>query len=236
MLYSWRKVSIFVLLALTLFLLSGCAKGSAHVTVNRNGSIDTAVNLRLDSRTQSMVSGKMDDLITRLQKVGIPLRKSQDGSSTKYQYLKTYASFQELRSMMSHSNSDLVDANVETTDRWLYTRYTVETQLHLSSYSDKILQNIDSSTLSKPLVRLLLQGFAFDFSLTLPFDVFGDNNAAVQDGRTLTWHIKMIDSEPIRMVIYVPNFRNIGIAVGVFVLFTAVTVIIGLRRRRLRKS
>ncbi|MCL6603885.1 MAG: hypothetical protein K6T94_13495 [Paenibacillus sp.] len=235
-LYQCRKVSIFVGLVLMLVIVSGCSKGSGHVTVKRNGSIEMAVNLRLDARTQSLLSNKIDSLVTKLQAAGINLQKNQEGSTTEYQYLKTYASIQELRSMMKYKDSEWVDVKVKTTDKWLYTGYAVETQLYLSSYSDKILDEIGTTSIPKPLIRLLMQAFAFDFSLTLPFNVYGDNNAAVQDGRTLTWHIKLTDSDPIRMVIYVPNLKNIAIAAGAGVILAGGIVFFFVRKKRLRKS
>ena len=230
-----RKVSILLFLVLML-VLSGCSKGSAHVTVNRDGSVDIAAILRLDSRTQSLIGGKMDSLLSKLQAAGIQLEKNQDGSSTEYQYLKTYTSM-ELRSLMTdNKGSDFVDSNVKTTDKWFYKKIDVEAQLHLNSYTDKILQEIGTSTIPKSLIRLMMKSFGFDFSLTLPINLYGPNNATVQEGRTLTWHITLSDSEPIRMVIYVPNLKNIGISVGIGVLIAGGILIFWVRKRKKKKN
>jgi len=232
MLLNWRKGSILSLMVVMLFIFTGCAKGNAHVTVKKNGSVEVAMKLRLDSRTESMVSSKMDSLITKLQSAGIQLQESKVGRSTEYQYTRTYTS-QELRSLMVHQSSEYVDANIKSTDKWLYTQYSIETQLHLNTYSDKIVQEIDSVNLPKPLIRLLMKSFSFDFSLTLPFNLYGANNAAVQEGKTLTWHITLADSNPIRMVIYVPNLKNIAIVAGsVVVIITAIMIVWVKRKRR----
>ncbi|WP_410512276.1 hypothetical protein PaeBR_19950 [Paenibacillus sp. BR2-3] len=234
MLLKWKKVSILGLVIL-LFLLTGCAKGTAHVNVQMNGNVDIAVILRLDSRTQSLINGTMEEsLINKLQAVGIQIEKRQDSKFTEYQYLKSYTS-QEIKSMVPHTDSEFIDSNVKTAETWFYSKYNVETQLNLSKYSDKIVQSIENLNVPKPLVRLLMQSFTFDFKLTLPVNLFGANNAAEQDGRTLTWHINLADPEPIRMVIYVPKIRNIAIAAGSGIIVLGGVVVYFVRRRRRRR-
>jgi hypothetical protein len=232
MLLKRRGFSILGLLAL-LLLLSGCSKGTAHVTVNKNGSVDLAVEMKLDSRAEALISGKMEGaLINRLQEDGIQLEKSQDGKSTVYQFLKTYTSFENMSP--TSGGLDIIDLKLNTKDKWLYTRYDVEAQPKFNSYVDTIMDNMGTLSLSKPIVRTLLQNFAFDFKLTLPVDLFGENNATVVDGRTLTWNVTLGDSEPIKMQVYVPNVRNIAIVLIILVVAITTTIIFFVRKRKLR--
>ncbi|ULO08355.1 hypothetical protein H1230_05960 [Paenibacillus sp. 19GGS1-52] len=233
-----RLLWLIIGLLSMLLLLSGCAKGTAHVTVNKNGSIDVAVKLRLDASTQALLSGKMEDsLVSKLQAAGIPLQKIQDGKATEYQFLKSYASVEEMKSFSGKWEG--VDTKVSTQNRWLYTKYNVEAQPQMNVYMDKAMDNIGTLGIPKSLARLLLKSFAIDFKLTLPVDLFGDNNATVQEGRTLTWHITLADTEPIQMEVYVPNIKNIVIAASVVALILVVLVVLWFRRRKrrtLRKS
>lgn len=230
-----RRRRYFVVLMISmLVLLTGCASGTAHMTVKKDGSLELAFSILLDSRAEAMVGGKLEEVLTtRLEAAGIELKKTQNGKSTEYQFLKAYASLQDLQA--NAGKLDIVDAQVEQVNNWLYTKYDVVAQPKLNAYSDEIIDGIGSLSVPKSLVRMLLQNLAVDFKLTLPYDLYGANNAAKQDGNTLTWHITMADSQPLEMVVYVPNVRNIVIAGGGVVLILAVAIIWFIRARKARK-
>lgn len=230
--HKWRGFSIIGLLFI-LIMLSGCAKGTAHVTVNMNGSVDLAVDVKLDSRAGALISEKMENaLVSKLQDEGIQLEKSQDGKSTVYQFLKSYASFEDIAS--TSGGLDIVDLKIEPQDKWLYTKYDVDAQLKFNTYTDTIMDNMGDLSLSKPILRTLLQNLAFDFKLTLPMDLFGENNATVEEGKSLTWKVTLADTEPIQMQVYVPNVRNIMIVLIVLVVAIITTIILFIRKRKLR--
>jgi hypothetical protein len=217
-----------------LILLTGCAKGTAHITVKKDGGLDIAFNLLLDARAESLVGGKVEELLaSRLQDAGIELNKSQSGKSTEYQFLKSYASIQDLQ--VNAGNFEIVDTKLEQSDKWLYTIYDVEVQPKLTAYTDEIIDTAGTLNLPESLVRLLLGSLAFDFKLTLPFDLYGANNADNQDGNTLTWHITMADPEPLQLEVYVPNITNIAIAAGGVLLVIAAVIMVWARKRKLRK-
>lgn len=228
------KVKTVLMMMMLVLLLTGCAQGTAHMTVKKNGSLDLAFSLLLDSRAEKLVSGKIEELLTtRLAAAGIELNKTASGKSTEYQFRKSYASIEELQS--SGSSLDIVEAEVGQTNRWLYTRYDVVAQPKLNAYSDEIIDGIGSLSVPKSLVRLLMGTFSVDFKLTIPYDLYGPNNAAEQDGNTLTWHISLADSEPLRLAVYVPDIRNIAIAGGGLLLILAVLITLFIRSRKSRK-
>ncbi|MNC07850.1 hypothetical protein D3C75_554090 [compost metagenome] len=181
-----------------------------------------------------MIGGKLEEVLTtRLAAAGIQLNKSQNGKSTEYQFLKAYDSFEDMQA--NAGSLDIVDTQAVTSDKWLYTRYEIEAQPKLNAYSEEIIDGIETLSVPKSLVRLLMQSMAVDFNLTLPYDLYGANNAVSQDGNTLTWHITLADSEPLRMVVYVPDIKNITIAGGSVVLILAAGVIWFMRSRKTRK-
>ncbi|WNS43193.1 hypothetical protein [Paenibacillus sp. MMS20-IR301] len=228
------KARILLMIMVLVLLLSGCAQGTAHMTVKKNGSLDLAFSLLLDSRAEALVSGSVEKLLTdKLAAAGIELSKTASGKSTKYQFLKSYASFEELQA--SGSSFDIVEAKVETADKWLYTRYDVVAQPKLNAYSEEIIDGIGSLSVPKSLVRLLMGSFTVDFKLTLPYNLYGANNAAEQDGNTLTWHISLADSEPLRLAVYVPDLKNIAIAAGGLILIVAIIIASFIRSRKPRK-
>lgn len=229
-----RKSGFILAVIFMLILLTGCAKGTAHMTVKRDGGLDIAFNLLLDARAESLVGGKVEELLaSRLQGAGIELSKGQNGKSTEYQFLKSYDSIEDLQA--NAGNFEMVDAQVEQSDKWLYTVYNIEVQPKLTAYSDEIIDGIGTLNIPESLAKLLMRSLAIDFKLTLPFDLYGDNNADSQDGSTLTWHITLADSEPLQMIVYVPDITNVAIAAGSVVLVIAAAVIVWIRKRKARK-
>ncbi|ASA24027.1 hypothetical protein [Paenibacillus donghaensis] len=229
-----KKLYTLLGLLSLLVLLAGCASGGAHVTVHRNGSIDLAVNLQLDSRAESLISGTLEDKLTSsLSDAGIELKKTKDGNSAQYQFMKSYASFEEIRA--TSGNWDVVDTTVETADRWLFTRYDVQAQPKLKTYADNLMDTIGTPGLSKPLVRLLMANLTFDFKLTLPLDLIGDNNAAVDEGRTVAWNISLADTDPVQLVVYVPNIKNIVITLSILAVGMVAIILWIIRVKRRNK-
>ncbi|WP_405104279.1 LPXTG cell wall anchor domain-containing protein [Paenibacillus sp. FSL K6-1217] len=224
-----------ILMMITLvLLLTGCAQGTAHMTVKKDGSLDLAFSLLLDARAEKLVSGKVEELLTpRLAAAGIELNKTASGKSTEYRFHKSYASMEELKN--SSSGFDIVEAKVGQTDRWLYTKYDVSVQPKLNAYTDEIIDGLGSLNVPKSWVRLLMGSFSADFKLTIPYDLYGPNNAAEQDGNTLTWHVSLADSEPIRLVVYVPDIKNIAFTAGGILLILAVLLTWFIRKRKQRR-
>lgn len=210
------------------------ANGTAHITVKKDGGLDITFSLLLNSYVESLIGGTIGELLTsKLQADGIELHKTKVGNSTEYQFLKSFASIEDMQ--MNAGSLDIVDTEVGTGTSWLYTKYDVVAQPKLNAYSEEILDGLGKLSVPKPLVRLMMQSLSLDFQLTLPYNLYGANNAAEQDGNTLTWHITLADTEPMRLVVYVPNVRNIAIAGGGIVLLLAAAVTLFMRRRRLRK-
>ncbi|MFD5022475.1 hypothetical protein ACFWMP_26575 [Paenibacillus sp. NPDC058367] len=231
---KWRGLTILTLL-LMMILISGCSNGTVHVTVNKNQSVDLAMNVKLDSRTEALISDKMEKSLTdKLKEEGIQLEKRQEGKSTVYEIQKNYASFEDIGS--TSMGLDIVDLQLVTKKNLLYTTYDVEAQPQFNSYVDTIMDNMGTLSLSKPIIRAVLKNFAFDFKLTLPIDLIGDNNAAVDEGRTLTWNVTLGDTEPIKMQLYVPNVWNIVIVLIILVVVIIAAILFFVRKRKHRKA
>ncbi|AIQ49246.1 hypothetical protein R70723_27595 [Paenibacillus sp. FSL R7-0273] len=229
-----KRVSLAALILSVLLLVTGCASGTAHVTVKKNGSLELAFSMLLSARAESLAGGKLGEVLTdRLAAAGIELDKSQSGKSTEYKFFKTYQSFEELQ--QNAGSLDIIETEVAQADKWLYTRYEVAAQPKLNAYTDQIIDGIGSLNVPESLVRLMLQNLAVNFKLTLPYNVYGPNNADSQEGNTLTWRISMADTEPVRLVVYVPQVQNIAIAAGGLVLIIGAAAVWFVRARKGRQ-
>ncbi|MBY0013732.1 hypothetical protein [Paenibacillus typhae] len=229
------RISGLIMLLLSALLLGGCASGTAHVTVKKDGSLELAFSMLLSARVESLAGGKLEEVLShRLAAAGIELDKSQSGSSTEYKFQKTYGSFEELQ--QNAGSLDIIDTEVAQADKWLYTRYEVTARPKLNAYTDEIIDSIGSLDVPESLVRLMLQNLAVHFKLTLPYNLYGPNNADSQEGNTLTWRISMADTEPVRLVVYVPQVQNLAIAGGGLVLVFSAGAVWLVRLIRARKS
>lgn len=224
-------------LVIMMLALTGCAQSTAHVTVKKNGSLELAFNLVLSARAESLVGAKLEEVLTdKLEPEGIVLQKTRNGDDTEYMFRKVYASYKDLPAMDTAGNLDIVDTRITQEDKWLYTKYSIVAQPRFNAYTDEILSSLGDVGVPQSLVRLLLQGFAIDFKLTLPFDLYGANNAVSQDGNTLTWHLTLTDSQPLELELMVPNLRNIVIVAGGAVLVITIAIILFIRSRKKRKA
>jgi hypothetical protein len=226
-----RKWITFISLLLMIMILTSCAKGAAHVKVNKNGSINIGMNLQMDARIQSLVGDKLDKALEpTLSVLGIEIKKSQSGEKIEYQLLKSYDSFQDLAA----TNIDLkgIKIDMEETDNLLYTKYDIVAQVDSKAYDTLMNQSIQTLDLPEKLTRFVLRKFKFDFSFTLPIDTFGDHNADKSEGSTLTWNISLTDPEPIRMEIYAPKIKIISIIATSVLLILLVGIIYWIKRRK----
>ncbi|WP_148449195.1 hypothetical protein [Paenibacillus ihuae] len=229
------RLCFTMLILFILLLLAGCASGTAHMTVKKDGGLDLAFSILLDARAESMVGGKLEEVLTtRLTAAGIQLNKSPSGKSTKYEVLKSYDSFEDMQA--NAGSLDIADTQVVTADKWLYTKYDIVARPKLNAYSDQIIDGIGTLNMPKSLARLLMQSLAVNFKLTLPYDLYGANNAVSQEGNTLTWRITLADSEPLRLVVYVPDIKNILVAGGGLILILAAGVLWFIRSRKSRNA
>ncbi|WP_438349849.1 hypothetical protein ACP8HI_04040 [Paenibacillus sp. FA6] len=226
-----KKKMQFILLFLMVIMLTGCANGAVGVTVHKNGSVDVSMNLQMDASINKLIGKSLDKVLeTTMSDFGIQVHKNQSGDKTEYELLKTYASLQEMKEIKGDFKGIKMD--VKETDRFFYTKYNISAQLNLTEYEPEMLQSIRSFELPEKLSQFILNQLAFDFSLTLPIDVFGDHNANKIEGNTLIWNISLTDPEPVRVEINAPNIKNICIVVGSALLIVILVVIYFINRRK----
>lgn len=232
-----RKTSgwaVLLLCLLALQLLTACAQATAQVTVKRNGGLELAASLRVDSKTAALAGSAVDKLEDKLAAAGIALQQTRNGDTVEYRFAKSYASVRDLQLGSGIEGLNIADTDVQQERRWLYTKYVVAVTPKLDAYAG-MLEKAAGQWSDNPLAKLLVRTLAFDFKLTLPLDLYGPNNADSQSGNTLTWHIALADPQPIELSVYVPNVRNIAIAAAVTVAVLAAVIIWFVRSRRRRR-
>ncbi|MHA7584124.1 hypothetical protein ACX12E_27635 [Paenibacillus vandeheii] len=236
----YRQLLFAFLLTLMLSILSACADGEAHVTVNMDGSSDLDLNLSITDSALGMMG--QDNLMTlladSLKKNNFQAEVSDQGDRTE---LKATTHYEKSNTVSTFSTSDLPDGiQVEqSTTPGFFT-----SKLHIAAEVD-LLQTVPDGEVKDQinkvpgfLKNLLLKDVNFDFKLTLPIKAQESNADLVEDhGKTLIWHVSPLDTNKLDLTVQVPNIRNIIITGGIaLVLFIALLIWFIVRHRRTRKA
>lgn len=236
----YRQLLLAFLLTLMLFILSACADGEAHVTVNMDGSSDLDLNLNVTDSALGMMG--QDNLMTlladTLKRNNFQAEVSDQGDRTQ---LKATTHYEKSNTVSTFSTSDLPNGiQVEQS----ITPGFFTSKLHIVAEAD-LLQTIPDGEVKDQinkvpgfLKNLLLKDVNFDFKLTLPIKAQDSNADLVEDqGKTLIWHVSPLNTNTLDVTVQVPNIRNIIITGGIaLVLIIALLIWFMVRRRRIRQS
>lgn len=221
-----------------LSILSACADGEAHVTVNMDGSTDLDLNLSVtDSALGRMGQDNLMTLLAdTLNKNNFQAQVSDEGDQKKL----TATTHYEKKSTTSFDTSNL-SQGIQIEQSTVPGFFT--SKLHIAAEADFMKSMPDGEIKDQInkvpafLKNLLLKDVNFDFKLTLPIKAQDSNADLVEDhGKTLIWHVSPLHPNTLDLTVQVPNIRNIIItAVIALVLIAALLIWFFVRRRRARQ-
>ncbi|KGX87085.1 YajG family lipoprotein [Pontibacillus litoralis] len=222
-----RKKRLIITLLIATMLLAGCAQGTAHITVHKDGMVDVQMDVVLPSSAQVVVRDKMIHGIERdLDGQGIQFEEVPSEEGLHYRMKKRIDS-----SQLEQSNTKEIDLlSLQTEEHIFTTTYIVDGEVDVMEAYGGILQTINTYA-PFDIMENMFKSLDFQAKLTLPYDIVKDHNASVKEGRTLTWDVSLTEPNSIYMELSVPNIRNIVIA-AVGVLIVLITAVIWWLRRR----
>ncbi|MGF9695786.1 MULTISPECIES: hypothetical protein [Paenibacillus] len=233
-----RHLILTIMLSLMLVILSACADGEAHLTVNMDGSTDLDLNLGVAESALGKIG--QDNLMTLLEdalkrnnfqaEVVDEGERKQLSATTHYEKSSTATSFD-----MSQLPAGI---QVEqSTESGFFT-----SKLHIKATAD-LMESMPDGEIKDQinkvpsfLKKLLLKDVNFDFKLSLPIKAEDSNADLVEDqGKTLTWHVSPLNPNTLDLTVQVPNIRNIIItAVIALIVIAALLIWFFVRRKRTR--
>ncbi|MEO2203816.1 hypothetical protein ABGV42_08705 [Paenibacillus pabuli] len=234
-----RHLFLTIMLGLTLVILSACADGEAHLTVNLDGSTDLDINLGVTESAlgkigQDNLMPLLEDVLKRNNfqaEVVDEGERKQLSATTHYEKSSTTASFD----MSQLPEGIQVE---QTTEPGFFT-----SRFHVTATAD-LMESMPDGEIKDQinkvpsfLKNLLLKDVNFDFKLSLPIKAENSNADLVEDqGKTLTWHISPLHSNTLDLTVQVPNIRNIIItAVMALIVVAALLIWFFVRRKRTRR-
>ncbi|MFS0869495.1 hypothetical protein [Paenibacillus xylanilyticus] len=233
-----RHLFLTIMLSLMLVILSACADGEAHLTVNMDGSTDLDLNLGVAESALGKIG--QDNLMTLLEdalkrnnfqaEVVDEGERKQLSATTHYEKSNTASSFD-----MSQLPAGI---QVEqSTEPGFFT-----SKFHITATAD-LMESMPDGEIKDQinkvpsfLKNLLLKDVNFDFKLSLPIKADDSNADLVEDqGKTLTWHVSPLNPNTLDLTVQVPNIRNIIItAVIALIVIAALLIWFFVRRKRTR--
>ncbi|MBW7458173.1 hypothetical protein ACFOLF_18670 [Paenibacillus sepulcri] len=226
----WLKWGIC---ALVIALLAGCANGSAHVSLRKDGSADLDMKVTLKESTQKLVGGKLGEMLqAKAEELGIDYETREQGTGTDYLLHKSFGSLQEGIKQWNFADQQNI---VKTTKHFFYTRVEIRLTVDIGKYLDPLIRNQDLLKVPDTLIKLALSQLNLDFLLTLPISTFGNNNADQVDGHTMKWDLSMTKPTEIQFAFLIPNIKHILIGAGILLVAAVVLVILLIRRITSRK-
>ncbi|WP_336779754.1 hypothetical protein [Paenibacillus illinoisensis] len=234
-----RHLFLTFMLSLMLIILSACADGEAHLTVNMDGSTDLELNLGVTESALGKIGqdNLMPMLEEALKKNNFQAEVVDDGerkqlsATTHYEKSNTAASF-DLSKLPKG-----IQVEQSTEPGFFTSRFhvTATADLMESMPDGEIKDQINK--VPSFLKNLLLKDVNFDFKLSLPIQAEDSNADLVEDqGKTLTWHVSPINSNTLDLTVQVPNIRNIIItAVIALIVVASLLIWFFIRRKRTRR-
>ncbi|WP_145409517.1 hypothetical protein [Paenibacillus xylanexedens] len=233
-----RHLFIAILLTLMLTVLTACADGEAHVTVNLDGSSDLDLNLSVTDAALGKIG--QDNLMSLLADTLI--KNNFQAEVTKQ------GDTQQLTATTHYEKSNTTDFDMSSLPEGIKVEQSktpglFSSTLHLTAEAD-VMESMPDGTIKDQinkvpsfLKNLLLKDVNFDFKLTLPIKAKDSNADVVEDGgKTLTWHVSPLNRNTLDLTVQIPNIQNIIIAAVIALILIAVLLIwLLLRRRRVRQ-
>lgn len=234
-----RQLLLSSMLALMLFILSACADGEAHVTVNMNGTVDLNLNLSVTDAALGKIGqdNLMPLLAQSLERNNFKTEVTKQGDRNVLQAANHY----EKGSMTGFNTSDM-PPGIRFEQSTIPGFFT--SKMHITAEAD-LMESMPDGDIKEQinivpsfLKRLLLKDMNFDFKLSLPIKAEDSNADQVQDGgKTLIWNIAPLQKNKMDLTVQIPNIRNILLVTVIgLVLILALIIWFFVRRRRTKKQ
>lgn len=238
MIYTKLKQMFLPLLLMTIILLlTACAKGEAHVTVNTDGTADVKFNIQMNNRNLEIIG--QPELINKLKDTFIEQGFETESAVTEDTQGLTASKQIDMSSAEQKPElPDSVTFTHDTDNKFFYATHHIVVDADLMS---AIPDNDWTDTLNSipSFVRnLVFKEVDLDFKLTLPIKPESSNaNQTSEDNKTMTWNINPLSNNHLELTVNVPNIQNILIvSIGLLVLLIVIIVIFVRKRKKNKTS
>ncbi|PYE50150.1 DUF3153 domain-containing protein [Paenibacillus barcinonensis] len=234
-----RQLLLTCMLLFMLVLLSACANGEAHVTVNTDGSADLALDLSVSDSALGKIGqdNVMPLLAEALERNHFKAEITKQGDQNVLKATNHYE-----RSSMTAFDTSKLPTGIHIEQSTVPGFFS--SKMHITADAD-LMESMPDGDIKEQinkvpgfLKRLLLKDMNFNFKLSLPIKADASNADEVQDGgKTLIWNISPLQKNTLDLTVQIPNIRNILlVAIPGLVLILALLIGFFIRRKRMRRQ
>ncbi|MCM3128959.1 MULTISPECIES: DUF3153 domain-containing protein [unclassified Paenibacillus] len=230
-----KHAMVPLLLLTIILLLTACAKGEAHVTVNTDGTADVKFNIQMNNQNLEIIG--QPELIDKLKDTFIEQGFETESAAT--DDTQGLTASKQIDMSSADQNPELPDSvtfNHDTDDKFFYTTHRIVADADLMSaipdndWTDRL------NSIPSFVRNLVFKEVDLVFKLTLPIKPESSNaNQTSEDNKTMTWNINPLSNNHLELTVNVPNIQNI-LMVSIALLAVIVIVIIILVRKRMKKK
>jgi len=97
-----RRRWLLIIMLLPLLAAAGCAEGTGHITIHKNGSMDVNLNVGMNQRTAMFMVPQIDGKIgDKTREAGFEFEADRSDGSVEYRIAKHYDSIQTADSKLN---------------------------------------------------------------------------------------------------------------------------------------
>lgn len=205
-------------------LMTGCASGRLHATINRDGSADLVSRVLFDPNLIALIGE--DRLLAYMQiqieEQGFMVRRISEDDQIGIEASRHLKRAEELLMLIQPTMDSPLFGSLVVERRLFWTDYTLDATLNLSQLP------IGPDLIPDILLPALFRQVKLDVALTLPIRPVRHNaDSALDDGKMLLWNLRPDQPNQLYMQARVPNLRNlVGLTVLLAILLTFVLLVV----------
>lgn len=233
-----KRIKGFLVILITIFLLSGCVKNSITTKVNS----DKSMNLEIEVLTKEEYKDKLSSIVTsmNLENRGFKLSTVSNDSYSGYKITRTFKSIDDL----SNGSKDTVDISYILEEQFDFSRLFVRKS---SFFKDTYTANLTYSAEKLKSIYVFngsgsdeeLEELELKYVLVIPTKA-GNNDAdeISTDKKYLTWKLSTDKEEKINYTFDIINIMHIALVGGgaLLLLIVIIIVIVVIKKKNASKA
>ncbi|PTX61787.1 uncharacterized protein DUF3153 [Melghirimyces profundicolus] len=233
----WKKKTGFLLILISLsVLIGGCVDADMHVIVHWDGSGE----YRLKMLTHPLLGRELGPLQQRIENAGYRVKKIREGSRRGWLAVKKVENIaedppgQDLKREFTPKDPSASIGPLPGDQEQGPVKVDARTFTCLIRFRTNV--DLRSIQTANQLEQAFLDAAELNLKLTLPLKAEKHNADSVSgDGRTMTWHLKPGQNNPVFFQLKVPNPVTWAL-IGLGVILLLIILTVGLIRRRRRRK
>jgi len=232
-----KKILLFSLIFLSVFVYVGCVEGEIYVDVDRDGSAEVTYELLLNERALNFMQMENEDPLQGIKEyiqendAAMEIEKIEEIQQDGREGIKMVINYEDVSSISLDGGrgEKLTETEAIDVKRGFFKDYYM---INLQFQGDESIQENEGwlEQFGEGIVKGMID---FNITFDLPIEA-KSHNADIVEGNVYTWNADLIHGETIEMELEVWNVFNIALLVGAILIVSLgliVTYVLKLRKK-----